>query len=112
MNDRLSTHAALCGAEHALRRTGRASAHRRRQHRAAADTKRKDQRGGVAVEFALVLPLLLAILFAVFQFSWYITNYLMLTDAAAVGAHVLASERGYTKPYTDTQTAIFGVMNR
>ncbi|HVW50117.1 MAG TPA: TadE/TadG family type IV pilus assembly protein [Trinickia sp.] len=71
--------------------------------------KRKGQRGAVAVEFAFILPLLLAIVFAVFQFSWYISNYLMLTDAAAVGAHVLASERGYTKPYTDTQTAIFGV---
>lgn len=71
---------------------------------------RRDQRGIVAVEFAFILPLLLAILFAVFQFSWFICNYLMLADAASVGAHVLASERGFTTPYTDTRNAVLGVM--
>ncbi len=72
--------------------------------------KQKGQRGIVAVELAFVLPLLLAVLFAVFEFSWFICNYLMLSNAAAVGAHVLASERGYSKPYTDAQNAIFSVV--
>lgn len=72
--------------------------------------RRKDQRGIAAVELAFVLPLLLAIVFAIFQFSWLISNYLMLADAAAVGANVLASERGYATPYSDAQSAILTVM--
>jgi Flp pilus assembly protein TadG len=68
--------------------------------------KRKDQRGAAAVELALVLPLLLALIFGTVQFGWLINNYLVLTNAASLGAHQLASERGYASPYTDTQSAI------
>ncbi|MFM0209118.1 TadE/TadG family type IV pilus assembly protein [Paraburkholderia sediminicola] len=68
--------------------------------------KRKNQRGATAVEFALVLPILLALLFGTVQFGWLMNNYLALTNAASLGAHLLASERGYATPYTDTQRAI------
>ncbi|MGF6571992.1 Flp pilus assembly protein TadG [Paraburkholderia fungorum] len=68
--------------------------------------KRKNQHGGAAVEFALVLPILLALLFGTVQFGWLVNNYLTLTNAASLGARLLASERGYAKPYTDTQQAI------
>lgn len=68
--------------------------------------KRKNQRGGTAVEFALVLPVLLALLFGTVQFGWLVNNYLTLTNAASLGARLLASERGYASPYTDTQQAI------
>lgn len=71
---------------------------------------RKVQHGIVALEFAFVLPLLLTLLFAVFQFSWLICNYLMLADAASIGAHVLASERGYAKPYSDTRDAVLSAL--
>ncbi|CAE6713084.1 TadE/TadG family type IV pilus assembly protein [Paraburkholderia domus] len=68
--------------------------------------KRKNQRGATAVEFALVLPILLALLFGTVQFGWLMNNYLALTNAASLGAHLLASERGYATPYSDTQRAI------
>lgn len=68
--------------------------------------KRKNQRGGAAVEFALVLPILLALLFGTVQFGWLVNNYVTLTNAASLGARLLASERGYATPYTDTQQAI------
>jgi Flp pilus assembly protein TadG len=67
--------------------------------------KRKNQRGVAAVEFALVLPILLALLFGTAQFGWLMNNYIVLTNAASLGAHLLASERGYAAPYTDTQRA-------
>jgi Flp pilus assembly protein TadG len=68
--------------------------------------RRKNQRGVAAVEFALVLPLLLALLYGTVQFGWLLNNYLTLTNAASLGARLLASERGYATPYTDTQSAI------
>jgi Flp pilus assembly protein TadG len=73
--------------------------------------KRKNQRGAAAVEFALVLPVLLALLFGTVQFGWLMNNYLALTNAASLGAHQLAAERGYTTPYTDTQQAILAATS-
>jgi Flp pilus assembly protein TadG len=68
--------------------------------------KQKNQRGVAALEFALVLPILLALLFGTVQFGWLVNNYVTLTNAASLGARLLASERGYATPYTDTQQAI------
>jgi len=68
--------------------------------------KLKNQRGTTAVEFALVLPIMLAVLFGTVQFGWLMNNYLALTNAASLAAHLLASERGYATPYSDTQAAI------
>ncbi|NML32518.1 TadE/TadG family type IV pilus assembly protein [Paraburkholderia antibiotica] len=68
--------------------------------------KRKSQRGAATVELALVLPLLLALIFGIVQFGWLINNYLVLTNAASLGAHQLAAERGYAAPYSDTTAAI------
>lgn len=73
--------------------------------------KRKNQRGLAAVELALVLPILLALLFGIVQFSWLMNNYVALTNAASMGARQLASERGYATPYTDTQQAILGATS-
>jgi Flp pilus assembly protein TadG len=64
------------------------------------------QRGAAVVEFALVLPVVLLVLFGAVQFGWLMNNYLLLTNAASVGAHLLASERGYATPYSDTETAV------
>jgi len=68
--------------------------------------KRKNQRGAATVEVALVLPLLLALIFGVVQFGWLVNNYLVLTNTASLAAHLLASERGYSSPYSDTQSVI------
>lgn len=68
--------------------------------------KRTRQRGAAAVELALVLPLLLALIFGIVQFGWLINNYLVLTNAASLGAHQLAAERGYASPYSDATAAI------
>jgi len=68
--------------------------------------RRKKQRGVATVEVALVLPFLLALIFGVVQFGWLINNYLVLTNTASLAAHLLASERGYSAPYTDTQSVI------
>ncbi|NLI82316.1 MAG: pilus assembly protein [Deltaproteobacteria bacterium] len=44
------------------------------------------ERGGSAVEFALVLPVLMLILFAILEYGWYMTHQLTLANAVAAGA--------------------------
>jgi Flp pilus assembly protein TadG len=64
-------------------------------------------RDGVsAIEFAIILPVLLTILLGIFQFGTAMNDYLVLTNAAAKGALTLALSRGTTTPYTTTTSAI------
>jgi Flp pilus assembly protein TadG len=73
--------------------------------------KRERQSGAAVVEFALVLPVLFLVLFGAVQFGWLMNNYLLLTDAASVGAHLLAAERGYATPYSDTEAAVLAATS-
>jgi Flp pilus assembly protein TadG len=75
------------------------------------NASRKRQRGATAVEFAIVSPLLFLMLFGVIQFGWLFNNYIILTNAASVGAHVLATERGYSTPYSDAKSAILSTTS-
>jgi Flp pilus assembly protein TadG len=49
--------------------------------------------GQSIVEFALILPFLVFLLFAIFQFGLAFHNYLAITDAARVGARAAAVHR-------------------
>lgn len=51
------------------------------------------ERGQAMVEFALVLPVLLLILFGIIQFGIAYNHYLTVTDAARVGARKAAVSR-------------------
>ena len=64
------------------------------------------QAGAAAVEFALVVLIFLALVLGTVQFGWLLYSYVVLTTAASTGAHVLASQRGYSAPYTNTKNAI------
>jgi len=71
---------------------------------------KKKQRGVATVEFAMLLPVLLLILVGIAQFSWLISNFILVTHAAGVGAHQLASERGFSKPYSDTVSSVTSAL--
>ncbi|CAJ0857063.1 hypothetical protein R20233_00465 [Ralstonia sp. LMG 32965] len=64
------------------------------------------QRGAAAVEFALVALIFFGLLLGTVQFGWLLYNYVVLATAASTGARVLASQRGYSAPYTNTKSAI------
>ena len=65
-----------------------------------------NERGAVAVEFALVLPVICLLLFAIIQFGVTLNNYIELANAAASGARAISTSRGSTTPYGNTTTAI------
>jgi TadE-like protein len=48
------------------------------------------QKGASAVEFALVVTLLLAVLFGLMDWSWYMYHWLSVTTSAARGARIAA----------------------
>jgi len=53
----------------------------------------QDQQGQTMTEFAIVLPVLVLLVFAVIQFGITFNNYLALTDAARAGARKAAVSR-------------------
>ncbi len=73
----------------------------------------KNNKGSVAVELALLLPILIMILFATFEFGLAYNNYLAITHAAREGARLAAvgkydesivQERAY--PVTPTSISV------
>jgi Flp pilus assembly protein TadG len=71
-------------------------------------TKRIDirrEQGQTMVEFALVLPILLVVVFSIVQFGILYNNYITLTDATRVGARKGAVSRTATNPIALTIAA-------
>ena len=56
-------------------------------------TRYRNERGQAIVEFALVLPILMAILLGIIQFGIIFNNYITLTDATRAGARKAAVSR-------------------
>jgi Flp pilus assembly protein TadG len=56
----------------------------------------REERGQALVEFAMVLPLLALLLFAIVQFGIVYNNYISLTDAVRAGARKAAVSRQTT----------------
>jgi hypothetical protein len=46
----------------------------------------RGERGASAVEFALVLPMMLLLFFAILEYGWYMVNQAVLTGAVSAGA--------------------------
>jgi Flp pilus assembly protein TadG len=65
----------------------------------------RSDRGQTFVEFAIVLPILVLLVFGIIQFGLAFHNYLAITDAARVGARAAAVKRT-TTPCTFARTAI------
>lgn len=64
------------------------------------------ERGQSLVEFALALPILVLLLFAVIQFGVAFNNYVTLTDATRAGARKAAVGRRLPSPQSSTITAV------
>lgn len=71
-------------------------------------TKRIDirnERGQTMVEFALVVPILLVVVFSIIQFGILYNHYITLTDATRVGARKGAVSRTAVNPIALTVAA-------
>jgi Flp pilus assembly protein TadG len=70
----------------------------------------RDERGAAAVEFALVLPVLLLILFGIIEFAraWNVRQ--TLTDAAREGARVAVVNNAMVTPATLLQDSVRNVI--
>jgi Flp pilus assembly protein TadG len=68
----------------------------------------KSEQGQSLTEFALALPILALLLFAVIQFGIAFNNYVTLTDATRAGARKAAVGRQSVNPVSDCQAAIRG----
>jgi Flp pilus assembly protein TadG len=66
----------------------------------------RDDRGQTMVEFALVVPILCVVLFAVIQFGILYKDYVTLTDAARTGARKAAVSRHSATPEADAEASV------
>jgi Flp pilus assembly protein TadG len=66
----------------------------------------RSQQGQSLTEFALALPILALLLFAVIQFGIVFSNYVTLTDATRAGARKAAVGRQLANPQNATITAV------
>jgi Flp pilus assembly protein TadG len=66
----------------------------------------RNEQGQTMTEFALVLPVLALILFAVIQFGIVFNNYVTLTDATRAGARRAAVSRNASDPVGNTVAAV------
>ena len=73
---------------------------------AAKRTDLRSDRGQTMVEFALIMPVLCMVLFAIIQFGILFNDYLSLTDATRVGARKAAVSRTATNPAAVTEAAV------
>ena len=66
----------------------------------------RDERAQTATEFALVLPVLALLLFAVIQFGITFNHYVTLTDATRAGARKAAVGRMFGDPGGTAESAV------
>ena len=67
-----------------------------------------EEGGGALVEFAVTIPVFLLLVTGILSFGLAYSNYLMLTQATAVGARQLAVSRGQTlDPCNTVATAVY-----
>jgi Flp pilus assembly protein TadG len=66
----------------------------------------RNQQGQTMTEFALVLPVLALLLFAVIQFGIVFNNYETLTDATRAGARKAAVSRQASNPAAAAELAV------
>jgi Flp pilus assembly protein TadG len=66
----------------------------------------RNEKGQTMVEFTLVLPVLLVVLFGIIQFGITFSNYVALTDAVRAGARTAAISRSAADPVGDTKARV------
>lgn len=67
---------------------------------------RRNEHGQAIVEFAIIVPLLGLLLFAILQFGIVFNNYLTLTDAVRAGARKAAVSRHATSRHQIVENAV------
>jgi Flp pilus assembly protein TadG len=66
----------------------------------------RDCTGSIAIEFAMITPLLVIMLMAIIQFGLLFNNMSVLTNATASGALLFSQGRSFAAPYTSAVSAI------
>ena len=64
------------------------------------------QKGAVAVEFAIILPILILLLFGIIEFSLFVFNQQVITNASREGARAGIVARPVRMSNTDIETVV------
>jgi Flp pilus assembly protein TadG len=75
-------------------------------NRATMKRARDNQRGQAMVEFVIVAPILLLLVFGIIQFGILFHNYMTLTDAVRAGARQASVSRSLSDPVGSTKARV------
>ena len=67
----------------------------------------RDTAGAPAVEFALLMPVLITLALGALKFGLALNNYVMLTNGTDAAARILAISRGNSTPYTTATNQLY-----
>lgn len=74
--------------------------------------RRNHRRGANALEFALLLPVLLAMLFGVFEMSYYFNRYMVVSAAARDGARRAAMVPEGSDQQAEAEAVVFAYLEK
>jgi Flp pilus assembly protein TadG len=72
---------------------------------------RHDRRGVAALEFALIGPMMMLLLFGTVSICTLLNNYMMLAWGVGAASQTLAESRGVATPYTNTINILYGSVS-
>ena len=74
---------------------------------------KKSERGASLIEFAIVLPILLALIFGIIEFAWILNGHIILTGAAREGVRIAVVSNHSDKSQSEIRTEVKqAVINR
>ena len=65
----------------------------------------RQEKGSSAVEFAIIVPVLLTILFGIIEYGWVMTSWIIIANAASEGARAAITESGGSASGTAAENA-------
>lgn len=55
---------------------------------------KRNEKGASAVEFAIILPVLMTIIWGIIEYGWIMTNWIIIANATSEGARAAITENG------------------
>jgi len=71
---------------------------------------KRNEKGSSAVEFAIILPVLMIIIWGIIEYGWIMTSWIIIANAASEGARAAIMESGDPDSRTAAENAVIEAL--